>query len=149
MILIKNRKANHDYTVLKKFEAGMALKGCEAKSIRVNKCKITESYIICHQGELFIQKLNIQNYKFANQSHGESNRPIKLLLKRKEIDKITNQTKQERLALIPLCIYEKNSYLKVEISIAKGKKQYDKRREEREKSLKKEKLETIKQYHSI
>ena len=124
---IENRRARHDYEILETYEAGMALKGTEVKSIRVGRANMQDSYARIIDGEMEIVNLHISPYEQGNQFNHEPRRPRKLLLHKKEIMRLFGQTREKGLTLVPLKIYFKNGLAKILIGLAKGKKTYDKK----------------------
>lgn len=123
---VTNRSAHRDYFILEAFEAGIALQGAEVKSLRSGKASLAESFAKVEDGEIFLYHMHISPYEYSGKDL-DPVRPKKLLLHKKEIDHIIAQIAQKGLALIPLKVYFKDGYAKVELGIAKGKKQYDKR----------------------
>lgn len=123
----KNRKAWHEYEILEKVEAGLVLKGSEVKSIRAGNASILEAYAKLAKGEAWIVNMDVQPYAQAGPLNHEPKRTRKLLLKRTELNRLQGKTAERGLTLIPLSLYFKDGYAKVEIGLAKGKKQYDKR----------------------
>ena len=127
-VLAENRKAYFDYEILEKFEAGLVLSGAEVKSIRGGRMNLAGSYVNFHNGEPYLIGASIAPYQPKNQpSDYDPSRTRKLLLNKKEIDYISGKTKQKGLTLIPLRVYNKGRRIKIEIGLARGKKQYDKR----------------------
>ncbi len=127
-IISSNKKAAFDYTLFDRFEAGICLLGTEIKSIRDNGANLKDSYIkITDNLEAFIINSHISEYKFGNINNHDPRRERKLLLNKKEILKILNKQKQEKYTIVPTKMYYKNSWVKLEIALAKGKKLYDKR----------------------
>ena len=123
-----NRKAYHDYFVEEKFEAGIMLQGTEVKSLRDGRVNLQDSYASVKCGEAFLHHCHISPYSHGNIMNHEPLRTRKLLLHRKEINKLLSKTQQQGLTLIPLRIYfSKRGLAKVEIGLAKGKKQHDRR----------------------
>ncbi len=122
-----NRKAKYQYEIIEKYEAGLVLLGTEVKSLRESKVNIQEAYGKFINNELWLINSHISEYKYGNINNHDPLRPRKLLLNRREIKKIKTKLQEKGLTLIPIKIYFKNSYAKVEIAIAKGKKMYDKR----------------------
>jgi SsrA-binding protein len=123
-----NRKAYHDYFVEEKFEAGIMLQGTEVKSLRDGRVNLQDSYASVKGGEAFLHHCHISPYSHGNIMNHEPLRTRKLLLHRKEINKLLSKTQQQGLTLIPLRIYfSKRGLAKVEIGLAKGKKQHDRR----------------------
>jgi len=132
-IISKNKKAMHDYFLLDKYECGVVLKGTEIKSVRAAKVSIKDAYARIKDNEIFIVNMHIAKYNHGNIFNHEETRTRKLLLHKKEIIKITNKVNQESLTLIPTLVYLEKGLCKIEISIAKGKKNYDKRQVLKEK----------------
>lgn len=126
-IVVSNKKAFHDYHILEKVEAGLVLTGTEVKSLRDGKCNLKDSYARIRKGEAWLINLNIGSYKNAGYSHHDPERPRKLLLHRQEINRIFRKVTEKGVTLIPLRIYFKRGIAKVELGIAAGKREYDKR----------------------
>lgn len=126
-LIANNKKAYHDYFILDKFEAGISLHGTEVKSLRMGKCSIKEAFVRIENGEVFIYGMHISPYEKGNIFNKDPIRPRKLLMHKKEILKLYGTLKQEGLTLVPLSLYFKNSRVKVELGLCKGKKLYDKR----------------------
>lgn len=133
MSIANNKKAYHDYFVLEKYEAGIVLMGTEIKSIREGKVNIKDSYARIKDNECLLLNMHISKYKHGNRFNHEEDRERKLLLHKKEIKKLGDIVKKERLSLIPLNIYITKGVAKVEIGLCKGKKLYDKRNSLKEK----------------
>ena len=129
-----NKKAYHDYYILEKYEAGIELFGTEVKSIRQGNINLKEAFCLVKDGELFARGMHISPYEQGNIFNRDSMRPKKLLMHRKEINRLYSRIKQDGLALIPLSVYFKNSRVKLEIGLAKGKKLHDKRDAEAERT---------------
>ncbi|HJC39494.1 MAG TPA: SsrA-binding protein SmpB [Candidatus Mediterraneibacter faecigallinarum] len=126
-LIANNKKAYHDYFILEKYEAGIVLHGTEVKSLRMGKCSIKEAFIRVENGEMFIYGMHISPYEKGNIFNKDPLRVKKLLLHRKEIDKIFGKMKEQGITVVPLQVYFSGSLAKVEIGLAKGKKLYDKR----------------------
>lgn len=126
-IISQNKKAYHDYFVEEKYEAGVELFGTEVKSIRAGKVNIKESYCDIKDGEIFAVGMHISPYEQGNVFNKDPLRPKKLLLHKREILKLFGLTAQKGYTLVPLQVYLKNSRVKVEIGLCRGKKLYDKR----------------------
>ena len=126
-IISNNRKARFNFFLKDFFEAGIVLKGSEVKSLRKGKVNISESYAYDNNGELYLINSHIPSYKESSYNNHEPNRNRKLLLNKKEINKLIGKINREGLTLIPTRLYFKKGKAKVEIAVAKGKKQYDKR----------------------
>lgn len=122
-----NRKAFHDYFVLDRYEAGIELFGTEVKSIRAGTLNLKDSYCTVKNGELFVRGMHISPYEKGNIFNRDPDRPRRLLMHRKEIMKLNAKVMQEGVALVPLSVYFKDSRVKVEVGLCKGKKLYDKR----------------------
>jgi SsrA-binding protein len=126
-VVAKNSKAYHDYFVEDTIEAGIVLVGTEVKSLRAGKANLTDSYVLIKDGEIFLFNCHIAPYTHGNRLNHEPTRTRKLLLKRKEIERLRGKLITKGYTLIPLKIYFKGSYAKVEIGLCKGKAQYEKR----------------------
>ena len=126
-IISNNRKARFNYFFKEFFEAGIVLKGSEVKSLRDGKANISESYAFDEQGELYLVNSHIPSYKESSYNNHDPKRNRKLLLNKKEINKLIGRINREGYTLIPTKLYFKKGKAKVEIAVAKGKKQYDKR----------------------
>jgi SsrA-binding protein len=127
-VVATNRKAYHDYFIEEKLEAGVMLRGTEVKSLRDGRVNLQDSYASVDDGEVFLHHCHISPYSHGNIMNHEPLRARKLLLHRKEINKLIGKTQQKGLTLIPLRIYfSKQGRAKVELALAKGKKQYDRR----------------------
>ncbi len=137
-IVTVNRKARHDYHILDTYEAGLVLKGTEVKSVRNNQVSIKESYAQFKGTELYIINMHIAPYEFGNRFNLEPKRDRKLLLNGKQLAKLKGQIDTKGVTLIPLKLYFKNGYAKVEIALAKGKKLYDKRIDLTKKAIQRE-----------
>jgi SsrA-binding protein len=136
-IIAKNKRAFFDYLIEKKYEAGISLKGTEVKSLREGKVSIGEAYVsIDSSMEAYVANVNIAHYEFGNINNHEEARKRKLLLHRKEIEEIYHEMKTQRVALVCTMIYFKGSKVKIEIGLGKGKKQHDKRQDQKEKDVK-------------
>ncbi|MBK7255525.1 MAG: SsrA-binding protein SmpB [Ignavibacteria bacterium] len=126
-IITSNRKANFEYSILSKYEAGIVLFGTEVKSLRDSKVNIQDSYGRIINDEVWLINASINEYKFGNINNHDPLRNRKLLLNKREIRKIKQELQEKGLTLVPLKIYFKGSKIKLELGIAKGKKLYDKR----------------------
>ena len=128
MRIFKNKKASHDYFFIDEFEAGIILKGTEIKSIRDGKINFKDSFAKLESGEIWLYNLHIGNYKHGNIYNHEPERKRKLLLHRREIGKLKKQVEERGFTLIPKNLYINDANLaKVTLTVAKGKKKYDKR----------------------
>ena len=126
-IISKNRKAGFNYFYIDFFEAGIVLKGSEVKSLRDGRGNISESYAVDNKGEIFLINSHIPLYKESSYNNHDPKRNRKLLLNKKEINKLIGRLNREGFTLIPTKLYFKRGKVKVEIAVAKGKKQHDKR----------------------
>jgi len=126
-IVATNRKATHDYSIEDRFEAGIALLGTEIKSMRAGQANLREGYVQVRGGELWLVNTHIAPYDPAGREGHDPLRPRKLLLHRKEIIRLLSRVQERGYTIIPLKIYLKNRRAKVEIALARGKRQYDKR----------------------
>lgn len=127
-VVATNRKAFFDYAIQEKFEAGMVLQGTEVKSLREGRVNLRDSYAAVHQEELFLHNCHISPYSHGNMMNHEPMRKRKLLLHKKEIAKLLGKTVQKGLTIVPLKIYfSPRGHAKIELGLAKGKKQYDRR----------------------
>ena len=128
-----NRKAFHEYFVLERYEAGIELAGTEVKSLRAGTVNMKDSYCTVKNGELFIRSLHISPYEKGNIFNKDPVRPRRLLMHKREIAKLNAAVMQDGVAIIPLSLYFKDSRVKVEIGLCKGKKLYDKRNDDAKK----------------
>ena len=126
-LIANNKKAYFDYFVEQKYEAGLVLHGTEVKSIRMGKCSIKEAYVQIMNGEVFINNMNITQYEKGNIFNKDPLRPKKLLLHQSEINKLAAEIAQQGYTIVPLQVYLKHGKVKIEIGLARGKKNYDKR----------------------
>lgn len=136
--LAQNKKASHDYFIEETYEAGIVLQGTEIKSIRAGRVNIKDSHARINNGEATLINLHISTYEQGNRFNHDPTRTRKLLLHRKEIDKLIGVTQQQGYALVPLKIYIKNGYAKVLIGVGRGKKKYDKREDLKQKQMKRD-----------
>ncbi len=126
-ILISNRKARHDYFIIEAFEAGIVLTGTEVKSLRQGNANLQDSYAELRSGEVWLEGMHINPYEHGSIYNHEPRRRRKLLLQKKQIRKLLGGLKEKGLTLVPLSVYFKGPYAKVELALARGKKSYDKR----------------------
>jgi SsrA-binding protein len=126
-LIANNKKAYHDYFIEDTYEAGIALHGTEVKSLRMGKCSIKESFIRVDGYDVIIYGMHISPYEKGNLFNRDPLRPRKLLLHKREINKLRSALTQQGYTIVPLRVYFKNSLVKVQIGVAKGKKLYDKR----------------------
>jgi len=141
--LATNRRARHDYEILEKLEAGVALTGTEVKSIRDGRIQLKDSYVEIRAGEAFLVGAHISPYEHGNRENHDPERERKLLLQRREIDRLFQHTTIKGATVVPLAVYLKGRRIKFEIAIAQGKKRFDKRQAEREKEMDREAREAI------
>ena len=134
--ITSNRKAFHEYFVLERFEAGIELAGTEVKSIRAGNVNLKDSFCTIKDGELFVRGMHISPYDHGNIFNKDPVRPRRLLMHKREILKLNAQIMQDGVALIPLSLYFKDSRVKVELGLCKGKKLHDKRDAEAEREAK-------------
>lgn len=146
--VVTNRKAYHDYFIEEKFEAGIMLQGTEVKSLREGRVNLQDSYASVKGNEVFLHHCHISPYSHGNISNHEPLRTRKLLLHRKEINKLLVKTKQQGLTIIPLRVYFSNRGLaKVELGLAKGKKQHDRRESDKAREAGREMERAMKDRH--
>jgi SsrA-binding protein len=126
-ISISNRKARHDYLILEALEAGIVLTGTEVKSLRLCNANLQDSYAELRGGEVWLEGMHINPYEHGSISNHEPRRRRKLLLQKKQIRKLLGGLKEKGLTLVPLSVYFKGPYAKVELALARGKKSFDKR----------------------
>lgn len=138
LLVAQNRAASFHYHLLEKFEAGLVLTGTEVKALRNGKANLRDGYAAIRKGEAWLLNCHISPYVSGGPWNHEALRPRKLLLNRHEIDKLAGKTIQKGLTLIPLRMYFRNGKAKCELALARGKKHYDRRRDEREKETRRE-----------
>lgn len=130
---LSNRKAHHDYFILESVEAGVALVGCEVKSIRNGKANLQDSFGRLENGEIFLYGMHITPYEQGNRYNPDPTRARKLLLNRSEINKLASRVQEKGLSLVPLKLYFKSGKVKIQLAVAKGKTVRDKRDKLKEK----------------
>ena len=145
--IAQNRKAYHDYFVEDRYEAGIELFGTEVKSIRAGTLNLKDAFCIAKDGEIYVYGMHISPYEKGNIFNKDPVRPRRLLMHKREIRKLQTVVKQDGLALIPLSVYFKNSRVKLEIGLCKGKKNYDKRDAAAQRDAKREIERTMKERH--
>ncbi|MCU1682143.1 MAG: SsrA-binding protein SmpB [Amycolatopsis sp.] len=128
-VIVSNRKARHDYSILDTYEAGLVLVGTEVKSLRAGKASLQEAFATVDDGEVWLRNVHIPEYTQGTWTNHMPKRNRKLLLHRREIEKLLDKTKASGLSIVPLSMYFKDGKVKVEIALAKGKKSYDKRQD--------------------
>lgn len=137
-VLVRNKKARHDYTVEKTIEAGIQLRGSEVKSLRAAQASISDAYAMERNGELWLMQLQINEYAWAHHFQHDPKRERKLLLHRNEIDDLGDAVHAKGYTLLPLEIYLKKGKVKILLGLCKGKQQHDKREAEKERTAKRE-----------
>lgn len=125
--VVTNRRARHEYFILESYEAGLALRGTEVKSLRAGRANLQDGYVLVRRGEMWLVGMHVSPFEKGNINNHDPLRDRKLLLHRKEIGKLAAKLQEKGLALIPLRIYFKRNIAKVEIGVCKGKKFFDKR----------------------
>ncbi len=146
-IVVSNRKARHDYFVLETVEAGIVLTGTEVKSLRAGTANLQDSYAVIRRGEVWLEGMHISPYEHGAISNHDPRRPRKLLLQRREIRKLLTKGAERGLTLVPLAVYFKGPYAKIELAVAQGKKSYDKRAAIAERDAKRH-LDRVKRSHT-
>lgn len=142
--LASNRRATHDYEILETLEAGLVLQGTEIKSIRMNGASLQESYVRVFKEEVWLIGCHIAPYRFGNIHNHEERRDRKLLLHKREINRLKKATQEKGFALIALALYLKNGRIKIRIALAKGKKTADKRADIKERDVKRNMQQAMK-----
>lgn len=142
---ILNPNARRNYEILETYEAGIELVGTEVKSVFHGRVNIREAFCIIKNGEVFVIGMHISPYEFGNRENKEPKRTRKLLLHKKEIEKLNSKIKEKKLTLVPISMYMKRNKIKLEVGLAKGKKLYDKREDIAKKDVKR-KLERYLKY---
>src|SRR5215217_349857 len=137
-VLVKNRAALHEYHILDRYEAGVALQGTEVKSIRAGQIQLKESYVSVRDGEAWLFNAHISPYSHGNRENHEPLRTRKLLLHKREISRLDEATAKQGMTLVPTQLYLKNGRIKVEVGVARGKKMYDKREAELKRTVERE-----------
>ena len=146
MSIVDNRKAFHDYFIEERFEAGLALEGWEVKAIRAGRAQLKEAYVVVLSGELFLLGSHISPLPTASTHiHPDPTRTRKLLLHAEEIAKLVGKVERAGYTLVPLNLHYSKGRIKVEIGLAKGKKQHDKRESEKERDWEREKQRLLRQ----
>ena len=126
-LVAQNKKARHDYHIDDVYEAGLVLVGTEVKSLRAGRASLVDGYAVVKDGEVWLHNVHIPEYTEGTWNNHEPRRPRKLLLRRDEIKRLIGKTQEQGFTLVPLSLYFKDGYAKVEIALARGKKSYDKR----------------------
>ncbi|MGB4169894.1 MAG: SsrA-binding protein SmpB [Tepidanaerobacteraceae bacterium] len=149
-VLVTNRKARHDYHVLETFEAGIALVGTEVKSLREGKGNLKDSFAKVENGELFLYNMHISPYEKGNIFNRDPLRTRKLLMHKKQINRLAGRVQEKGLTLIPLKVYlNERGLVKVELALAKGKASYDKREDIKRRDAKREVEKAFKDYNKM
>lgn len=139
ILIAENRKAAHEYYLLERYEAGIVLSGTEIKSIRNKKANLNEAFCYAIDGELFVRNMHVSEYTYGTYNNHETKRLRKLLLKRSELRKIDKKIREKGFAVVPTRLYiTERGFAKLEIALARGKKEYDKRDSIKEKDNKRE-----------
>jgi SsrA-binding protein len=145
---IVNKKAYHNYNIEDSFEAGIVLTGAEVKSIKNKRCNLSNAYVKFLGDELWLINGDIARYPHDSSEHYDSTRKRKLLLKRKEMDKLKGKVRKSRLTLVPLSIYTTRNLIKVQVGLGKGKRKYQKKEVEKERDVKRQ-MARIKRKHMV
>lgn len=144
-VVVKNRKAFHDYFIEDRFEAGLVLLGTEIKSVRTGKVQLKDAYISIVNNEAFIKGMHIAQYEQGNRFNHDETRERKLLLHKHEIAKLHKATQQQGYTIVPLAMHLTKGRAKLEIAMAKGKHLYDKRQVEKERTMKRDVQKILKE----
>ena len=144
-LIASNKKAFHEYFVLQKFEAGIELTGTEVKSLRDGKANLKDAYVTFRGGEAFLFGVHISPYSHGNRENHDPERTRRLLLHRREIEKLEQQVVEKGLTVVPLRLYFKGSRVKTEIAVVRGKKLYDKRETEKRREAERETAAAVKE----
>lgn len=144
-ILSDNRRAGHEYYLLEKYEAGIALQGTEVKAAKGGKVQLKESYADISGNEAWLMNAHISEYSHGNRENHAPMRKRKLLLHRAEIDKLFGKVREKGLSLVPTKLYLKNGRIKLEIAVARGKKLHDKRESERKRSWERDRARLLRE----
>ncbi len=137
-VVARNRKARHEYEIIEEYEAGLALKGAEVKSLREGNASFTDSFGLVEGGEVWLHNLHIAPYGQASIDAPDPKRPRKLLLHKREIERLASKTAERGLTLVPLDIHFTRGYAKVKLALARGKKLYDKREDLKRRAMRRE-----------
>lgn len=144
-VVCVNRRAHHDYHILEKYEAGIALRGTEVKSLRAGKASLQDAYARVENGEIFLYNMHISPYEQGNRFNHEPKRTRRLLMHKSEIMRLYGKVREKGLTLIPLRVYFKGSWAKVELALARGKKIHDKREDIANRDARREIERTVKE----
>lgn len=137
-VLARNRRARHEYEIIDQMEAGLELMGSEVKSLRERSVHFQDAYAEFRGDQLYLVGVSISHYKYANQNNHALDRPRRILMHRAELDRWMGRVKQDRYTIVPLDIHVRGRWIKVEIALVRGLKDYDKRHALREKQVKRE-----------
>lgn len=138
-VLARNRKARHEFHIEETVEAGLALAGSEVKSIRAGKATLVDAFAdVDKRGEAWLQQMDVSTYTWAHTRNHETRRRRKLLLHRKEIDRLAGKVSEKGFTLIPLSVYDKNGKIKVELALVRGKQDWDRREDIKQRESKRE-----------
>lgn len=137
-LVAQNKKARHDYNIHDTFEAGMVLTGTEVKSLRQGRCSLVDAFATIDDGEVWLRQAHIPEYSQGSWTNHAARRNRKLLLHRKEIDKLARELAKDSATLVPLSLYFSDGFAKVELAVATGKREYDKRQAIAERDAKRE-----------
>ena len=148
-IIAENRKAYHDYFIEERFEAGVALSGTEVKSLRAGRINLKDSYVQVKDGEMWLIGVHISPYENGNRFNLDPDRTRKLLMHKREIIRLYSKTREDGLTLVPTKCYFKDSKVKFEIGLARGKKNYDKRDTEAQKQAKRDIERAVKNRNNL
>jgi SsrA-binding protein len=143
--LASNRRALHEYHVLERFEAGIALRGTEVKAVRQGRVQLVDGFVEFRNGEAFLVGVHVSPYSHGNRENHDPDRPRKLLLGRRDLDRLFGRTQAKGFTVVPLSMYLKGNWVKVELALVQGKKLHDKRQAEKERELDKEVREALKE----
>ena len=144
--MVLNKKALHDYTVVERMECGINLIGCEVKSVRMGQLNLTDSYCTVKDGQLILNNCYIKNYDKGSFSNVDGRRDRRLLAHKREIMRLLGKVREKGYSLVPLKIYFKQSLVKVEVALVKGKHLYDKKQSLMEKDIERDKQRALKEY---
>jgi SsrA-binding protein len=145
-VIATNRKARHDYDIEESYEAGLVLVGPEVKSLRAGRCSLKDGFAVVRDGEVTLKNVHISPYKPGTIYNVDPNRDRRLLLHRRQIARLAVKVQERGYTLVPLRIYFKHGYAKVELGLGKGKRMYDKRRKLRERDAERRAQEELKRY---
>ncbi len=145
-VVATNRKARHEYEIIETIEAGIVLTGTEIKSVREGKVSLKEGFALIRDGEVWLMDVHIAPYRHGHRDNPDPRRPRKLLLHRREIDRLQGKLQEKGWTLVPLRMYIKNNRAKVELALVRGKKKYDKRRAIAKRDAERELQRALKRY---